>query len=93
MAPAEQVIIERLGLLLRDMVVDWEPDFDAPIGRDTRIVEELGFESVDLMQLIVEVEKAFDGRGLPFDKVFMADSGYATEITVGELCDFLSEHL
>lgn len=93
MAPSEQVIVERLGQVLRDMVVDWEPDFDSPVGRETRIVDELGFESVDLMQLIVEIEKAFDCRGLPFDQVFMADSGYATEITVGQLADFLSAHL
>ena len=83
----------RLIELLADMVQDWDLDFTEPMGAHTKIVEDLGFESVDLMQLMVAVEKAFSVHGLPYDEVLMEDGGYVNEITVGQLVDFLDEGL
>lgn len=86
---SKEAIQGKVVEILQDMVQDWDLDFAEPIGSQTRIVEDLGFESVDLMQLMVAVEKAFSIRGLPYDEVLMEDGGYVTEITVGQLVDFL----
>lgn len=86
-------IQERLTLLLNDMVQGWDMEVLEPIGAETGLIEDLGFESVDLMQLIVAIEQAFGVRGLPYEQVLMQDGGYVTEITVGQLAAFLHQHI
>ncbi|HNW78333.1 MAG TPA: acyl carrier protein [Candidatus Competibacteraceae bacterium] len=86
-------ITTRLCLLLDDMIQEWDMELLDPINADTRLIEDLGFESVDLMQLIVAIEQAFGARGLPYEKALMQDGGYVTEISVGQLAQFLSDNL
>ncbi|HRY14242.1 MAG TPA: acyl carrier protein [Candidatus Competibacteraceae bacterium] len=82
-------IQEQLILVLNDMIQGWDMDFLEPINAETRLIEDLGFESVDLMQLIVAIEQTFEVRGLPYEQVLMQDGGYVTEITVRQLTAFL----
>jgi acyl carrier protein len=56
-------------------------------------MEHLAFESIDVVQLVVALEKEFDCKGLPFEKLFMNDGDYVDEILVKEVVDFLSEDL
>jgi acyl carrier protein len=82
-------IQERVVAVLMEMVKDWDLDYLDPVGAQTKIVEDLGFESVDLMQLMVAVEKEFGVRGLPYEQILMEDGGYVNEISVGQLVEFL----
>lgn len=87
--PTPQDIQARLIPLLDNMTQEWGIELLEPLGAETRLVEDLGFESVDLMQLIVAIEQTFGVRSLPYDQVLMRDGGYVTEITVRQLTDFL----
>ncbi len=84
-----QNIQQQLIVLLNNMIQEWDIELLDPISAETRLIEDLGFESVDLMQLIVCVEQTFGVRGLPYEQVLMQDGGYITEITVQQLTDFL----
>ncbi|MFZ1829359.1 MAG: acyl carrier protein [Candidatus Competibacteraceae bacterium] len=84
-----QSIQQQLTVLLNDMIQEWDIELLDPIGAETRLMADLGFESVDLMQLIVAIEQAFGVRGLPYEQVLMQDGGYVTEITTRQLADFL----
>ena len=39
------------GLLeiLEDMIADWDMDLDNPLGPDTKLIADLGFESIDVV--------------------------------------------
>lgn len=87
--PTFQSMQQQLIALLNDMIQEWDIELLDPIGAETRLIEDLGFESVDLMQLIVAIEQTFGVRGLPYEQVLMQDGGYVTEITVRQLADFL----
>lgn len=84
-----QSIQQQLTVLLNDMIQEWDIELLDPIGAETRLIADLGFESVDLMQLIVAIEQAFGVRGLPYEQVLMQNGGYVTEITTRQLADFL----
>jgi acyl carrier protein len=86
---SKQEIQTRLISILTNMMDDWDSDFSDPISSETGLVEDLDFESIDLIQLIVAIEKEFDVKGLPYEKVLMEDSAYIDEIHVYQLCDFL----
>jgi acyl carrier protein len=73
---------------LRD---DWE--YSGQITEQTGIFRDLGFESIDAVALGSAIEDHYN-RSLPFAEFLMkANERQATDITIGELLDFLSEHL
>ncbi len=86
-------IEQRIVEVLKDMTQDWDLDFEDPIGADTRLIDDLGLESIDLVQLVVAIDEAFGTRGLPYEQALMEDGGYVTEITVRELVNFLEANI
>jgi acyl carrier protein len=56
-------------------------------------MEDLDFESIDIVQFAVGIERAFDRKGLPFEKLFMKDGAYVEDITIDEVTDFLCTEL
>jgi acyl carrier protein len=88
----EQILRDFIGLL-EEMTSDWDMDFGAPLGADTRLIADLEFESIDVVQLIVAIEQKFGVKGIPFEKVLMRDGRYVDEIRVQQFVDFLEVHL
>lgn len=84
-------IEDRLRATLADFVADW--GVTTPITRETKLVEDLEFDSIDVIQLVVEVEKAFGSRKLGFQDLLMVDGRYVDDLTVGQMSDFLMTRL
>lgn len=89
---SREEIQSRVIAVLEDMTADWDVDSTDGIGSETKLMEELAFESIDVVQLVVAIEKEFDCKGLPFEKLFMHDGDYVDEILVKEVVDFLMEN-
>lgn len=80
--------------ILEDMTSDWEMGFAGKIGSETRLVADLAFESLDVVQLAVAIEEHFKRSGLPFQKLFMRlDGGYVEDVRVSEVVDFLGRYI
>ncbi len=90
---SREEIQPRVIAVLEDMTADWELDSTAGIEPQTRLMEDLAFESIDVVQLVVAIEKEFNRKGLPFEKLFMHEGDYVDEILVKEVVDFLMENL
>lgn len=88
-----EAILARLKDVLEDFIADWDTELDEPIGRDTMLLEDLGFESIDIIQLVVAIEEAFGRRKLPFEKVLMQDGRYVDDLSVGQIAEFLQHEL
>jgi len=86
-------ITERLITIIQDMTSDWDLGSSASMNRDTCLIGDLAFESIDIVQLVVAIEQAFNKRDLPFVKVLMAEGRYIDDITIGALSDFLAQYL
>jgi acyl carrier protein len=76
-----------------DTVADWGLDLPGPITADTKLIEDLNFESIDIVQFAVGIERAFDHKGLPFEKFFIRDGAFVDDVTISELTDFLCTEL
>jgi acyl carrier protein len=76
-----------------ETVEDWGLDLPGGITRDTKLMEDLDFESIDIVQFAVAIERAFDRKGLPFEKLFMKDCAYVEDITISEVTSFLCAEL
>ncbi|MFH1417782.1 MAG: acyl carrier protein [Planctomycetota bacterium] len=93
MNPTEETIQKELVAILDDMTSDWDVDCDGGIAADTRLIADLAFESIDVVQLIVAIEERFQRRDLPFEKLLMKDGRYVDEFRVGDVVGFLCRHL
>jgi acyl carrier protein len=86
-------IQQQLVAILEDMTAEWDLGLAGPIGPDTKLIADLGFESIDVVQLVVAIEEQFQRRGLPFEEFFMVGGRYVDEIRVSDCVDFLHRNL
>lgn len=76
--------------ILEDFLEDLDTDFDAEITHKTRLLSDLGFESIDIIQLVVAIEETIGHRDVPFEQLLMHDGRYVEDLTVGQLVNFVS---
>jgi len=88
-----ETILQGLVAILEDMTSDWDIKYEGGIGLDTRLIADLDFESIDVVQLIVAIEERFQVRGLPFEKLLMREGRYVDDFHVSDAVNFLYEHL
>jgi acyl carrier protein len=60
------------------------------MGRDTRLLADLGFESIDIIQLVVAIQEELLKRKLSFDKLLMKDGRYVDDLSIGQIADYLT---
>lgn len=91
--PSRDEILNTIVAILADITEDWDMEYDDPIGENTKLMTDLEFESIDVVQFIVAIEERFKQRGIPFEKLLMESGRYVDEITVQNTIDFLDQHL
>lgn len=82
--------LQPLIALLEDFTQDWDSASDAPITRDTKLFADLGFESIDIIQLIVAMQEEVVKRNMPFDSLLMKEGRYVDDLSVGQIADYLA---
>jgi acyl carrier protein len=84
---------DRVVQILTDMTGDWDLDLQGTIDPDTKLMHDLAFESIDIVELVVAIEENFGTRRIPFEKLLMVDGRYVDDLTVGQLADFVADHV
>lgn len=82
--------VQQLAALLKDFTQDWDRASDDPITCETRLFADLGFESIDIIQLIVAIQEEVVKKNVPFDTLMMKDGRYVDDLTVGQIADHLA---
>ena len=70
---------------LENLVQDW--DIEEPITSKTRVVADLGFESIDLIQMVAALEHAFRLKGSSLVAMLVVDGRYVDDLTVEQVTD------
>lgn len=92
-APTGQAILAVLVDVLTEMTEEWDLDAAGSIGAETWFVGDLGFTSMDLVMLVVELKARYDGTDLPFEDLFAPDGEYVSDLRVGDMASFLAAQL
>jgi acyl carrier protein len=79
--------------VLNDTVKDWDLELDEEIGPETTLIEDLAFESIDIVQFSVALEQALGRKDLPFEKLFIEDGAYVDDVSVSEIVEFLGSEV
>ena len=88
-----RILFQDLVRVLEDMTSDWDSEFSGGITPETRLIADLGFESIDVVQLIVAIEERFQKRDMKFEELLMENGRYVDELRVGQVVDFLAKQL
>jgi acyl carrier protein len=86
-------LVEKLAVLLADFTQDWDNEFEGTMDRSTKLLADLGFESIDIIQLIVAIEEDITHKKIAFDKLLMKDGRYVDDLSLGQIADFLAGNL
>ena len=85
--PEETVIA-----VVDDLIQDWGLDLDGGIGAATRVVADLQFASVDIIQLCVALEQAYE-RKFGFQDLLMKDGSYVGDLSLAQFARFIEPKL
>ncbi|MBC9712329.1 acyl carrier protein [Streptomyces sp. TRM66268-LWL] len=84
----EEAVLAEIGGALRAVLDDLEFE-DAPITRETRFVEDLDLESIDLVTLTSELRERYGDR-VDFPAWFASlELSEIIGLTVGQLADYI----
>ncbi len=86
-------LLAEVSDILQTMTADWDIEQGEHFTKETKLIADLMFESIDIVQFIVAIEERFQRSDLPFERLLMADGRYVEELTVDEVLAFLSEQL
>jgi acyl carrier protein len=78
---------------LQGMTIDWDLELEEGINSQTRLIEDLAFESIDIVQLVVALEQRLNRKNIPFEHLFMEEGDYVEDILVSEITEFLAAEL
>ena len=77
--------------ILSDKVAKLDSDFSGALTEETRILGDLDFESVTIVELCISIGKHFKKK-LPFQNLVFRD-GEFQDFSVGQLVTFVKDHL
>src|SRR5262249_37879454 len=90
MKPTREEISERTCRIVQQIVDDW--GLEASPVNDTRLIADLGFTSMDIIDLLASIETQL-GRKLPYERLIVIEGGgYRQELTVADLVAFIDEN-
>ena len=85
-------VLAKLKELLEDLTEDFDLDPADAVTPASMLGKDLEFESTDVVELVVAVERTFGRKRLPFQKLIAREGKYV-DFSVAELADFLVEQL
>jgi acyl carrier protein len=78
--------------ILSDMTQEWDMGFSGPITGDSCLVAHLGFQSIDVVMLMSEIHRYYQGKKFPFELLFITKDGYVDDLRISVLVDFIHAH-
>lgn len=78
--------------VIEDLIQDWGLELDGGVNPQTQLVANLEFASVDIIQLCVALEQAYE-RKLGFQNLLMKDGSYVGDLSVAQIAGFIETRL
>src|SRR6476661_604824 len=79
--------------IVSELTTDWETGLSGPPGAETRIVADLGFESIDVVYLVTAIEDRYGRQDLPFEQMLMVEGRFVDDLTVAQIAAFLRRNI
>ncbi len=78
--------------VVEDLIQDWGLDLEDGVNGATKVVADLEFASVDIIQLCVALEQCYE-RKLGFQDLLMKNGSYVSDLSIGQFAVFIDSKL
>lgn len=78
--------------VVEDLIQDWGLDLSDGVSGGSKVVEDLQFASVDIIQLCVALEQAYE-RKFGFQDLLMKDGSYVGDLSLAQFASFIDAKL
>lgn len=85
-------IKKTVARIVEDLIQDWGLGLDDGIRGSTRLVADLDFASVDIIQLCVAIERHYQQR-MGFQSLLMKDGSYVSDLSIAQVAEFLVDKI
>jgi acyl carrier protein len=82
-------IEKTLAEITSDLVQDWGVEPEEGISGQTKLVADLEFASVDIIQLCVAIEQHY-GQKMGFHALLMRNGSYVPDLSLSQIAEFLA---
>jgi acyl carrier protein len=90
MRPSRQEILDYLLHKMGELTQDW--DYPDPVGPESRLFTELGFESLDAVVLCTAIQEHYQ-TPMPFAELLAEIGQQQRDLSIDELANFVDTHL
>ena len=90
---SRETILKEVINIIEAQFPELEMGFSGGIRPKSRLITDLGFESINLVQFAGAVEKHFKIKNLPFWELFMGAGVFIEELKIVDAVEFLHTHL
>jgi len=90
MRPSRQEILDYLLQKMGELTADW--DYPDPVGPESKLFTELGFESLDAVVLCTAIQEHYQ-TPMPFAELLAEIGQQQRDLSIDELTDFVDAHL
>jgi phosphopantetheinyl transferase/acyl carrier protein len=90
MRPSRQEILDYLLQKMGELTQDW--DYPDPVGPESLLFTELGFESLDAVVLCTAIQEHYQ-TPMPFAELLAEIGEHQRDLSIDELTDFVNTHL
>ncbi len=87
----KETFLEGVLKIVQNMTRDFDTDYSGGVGPETHIMSDLGFQSINVVEMIVAIEKHYHRRDFPFHDLLMNEEDYH-DFTIQDIADFLHKH-
>jgi acyl carrier protein len=88
---ARDVILAMVMEAVVDLTPGCDRTFATPIGPDTRLIADLGCQSLDIVVLFGDLSRQLNRGDIPLEQLVRKEGKPVLDISIGTLADFLWE--
>lgn len=89
MTVTQQAVRDSILEILKDIVQDWDLELDGEMTLDSLLVANLGFSSVDFVELATSIEDQYPNVELDFDGLIINNGRLVADLSVEQVAAFV----
>lgn len=93
MKVTQQAVRITISGILQDIVQDWDLELDGEVTPASLLVANLGFSSVDFVELATAIEDAYPSVELEFDELIISEGRLVEDLSVEQVAEFVFKRL
>lgn len=93
MSVTQEVVRASILEILKDIVLDWDLELDGEMTPASMLMADLGFSSVDFVELATSIEDLYPHVELDFDGLIIKDGRLVDDLSVGQVAEFVFNRL